>query len=78
MSSSCPAVMVNEKTYYKARVWGIHRTTDGGESWHPFMKGITGTHIVDLVAFNHRLYAHTGYEVYQSIRRGHILEKSSG
>ncbi len=68
--SSLPAVMVNEKTYYKASVWGIHRTTDGGESWHPFMNGITGTHIVDLVAFNHRLYAYTGYEVHQSIDAG--------
>ncbi len=68
--SSLPAVMVNKRTYYKARVWGIHRTTDGGESWHPFMNGITGTHIVDLVAFNNRLYAHTGYEVYQSLNTG--------
>ena len=68
--SSLPAVMVNEKTYYKASVWGIHRTTDGGESWHPFMNGIIGMHIVDLVAFNNRLYAHTGYEVYQSIDAG--------
>ncbi|MXY29440.1 sigma-70 family RNA polymerase sigma factor [Candidatus Poribacteria bacterium] len=68
--SSLPAVMVNKRTYYKARVWGIHRTTDGGESWHPFMNGIIGTHIVDLVGFNNKLYAHTGYEVYQSSDTG--------
>ena len=69
-SSSLPAVMVNEKTYYKASVWGIHRTTDGGESWHLFMNGVTGTFIIDLVAFNNRLYAHSGYEVYQSTDAG--------
>ena len=68
--SRLPAVMVNDKTYYKANVWGIHRTTDGGESWHPFMNGVMGTVIIDLVAFNNRLYAHTGYEVYQSTDGG--------
>ena len=64
--SRLPAVTVNEKTCYKANVFGIHRTTDGGESWHLFMNGMKGTVIVDLVAFNNRLYAHNGYEVYQS------------
>ena len=65
-----PVVMVNERTYYKANPGGIHRTTDGGASWHIFMNGVIGTRIVDLVAFNNRLYAHTGYEVYQSADGG--------
>ena len=65
-----PSVMVNEETCYKANLWGIHRTTDGGESWHLFMNGVMGTFIVDLVAFNNRLYAHNGYEVYQSTDAG--------
>ena len=65
--SRLPAVMVNERTYYKASVWGIHRSTDGGESWHPFMNGVMGTIVIDLVAFDNGLYAHTGYEVYQSM-----------
>ncbi len=68
--SRLPAVMVDERTYYKASIWGIHRTTDGGESWHIFMNGVTGTIVIDLVAFNNRLYAHTGYEVYQSTDGG--------
>ena len=68
--SRLPAVMVNENTYYKASVWGIHRTTDGGASWHPFMNGVTGTYMIDLVSFNNELYAHTGYEVYQSMDGG--------
>ena len=65
MHSSLPAVMVNERTFYKASVWGIYRTTNGGESWHVFLNGMTGTLTIDLVAFNNRLYAHSGYEVYQ-------------
>ena len=73
--SRLPAVMVNERTYYKANFWGIHRTTDGGESWHPFMNGVIGTIVIDLVAFNNRLYAHTGYEVYQSTDSGVSWEK---
>ena len=73
--SRLPAVMINEKTYYKANVRGIHRTTDGGESWHPFMNGVMGTIIIDLVAFSNRLYAHTGYEVYQSTDGGVFWQK---
>ena len=65
-----PAVIVNEKTCYKANLFGIHRTTDGGASWHLFMNGMMGTFIVDLVAFNNKLYAHNGYEVYQSTDAG--------
>ena len=65
-----PAVIVNEKTCYKANLFSIHRTTDGGESWHLFMDGMTGTFIVDVVAFGDRLYAHNGYEVYQSADAG--------
>ena len=73
--SSRPAVMVNERTFYKASEFGLHRTTDGGESWHLFLNGITGTFIIDLVAFNNRLYAHSGYEVYQSSDAGASWKK---
>ena len=66
MLNSSPAAMMNDKTYYKVGTFGIHRTTDGGESWHIFMDGVLGTRITDLIVFNNRLYAYTGYEVYQS------------
>ena len=69
-SNKSAAVMVNERTFYKTNRLGLHRTTDGGESWHLFLNGITGTLLIDLVAFNNRLYAHTGYEVYQSTDTG--------
>ncbi|MYA99291.1 hypothetical protein F4X90_06385, partial [Candidatus Poribacteria bacterium] len=68
--SRLPAVIVNEKTCYKANLFSIHRTTDGGASWHLFMNGMTGTLITDVVAFGNRLYAHNGYEVYQSTDAG--------
>ena len=68
--SRLPAVIVNEKTCYKANLFSIHRTTDGGASWHLCMNGMMGTLITDLVAFDNRLYAHNGYEVYQSTDAG--------
>ena len=73
--SRLPVVMVNERTYYKANPGGIHRTTDGGTSWHIFMNGVMGTVIKDLVAFNNNLYAHTGYDVYQSTDGGMSWKK---
>ena len=70
MLNSIPSVAVNERTFYKVGAFGVHRTTDGGESWHPFMGGMAGTRIEDMVSFNSRLYASTGYEVFQSINGG--------
>ena len=65
-----PSVAVNENTFYKTSPTGIYRTTDAGESWHLFMDGMIGTGILDLVAVNNRLYAHTGGEIMQSIDGG--------
>ena len=75
LENSLPVAMVNERTFYKTNRFGLHRTTDGGYTWHPFMSGMTGTLIIDLVAFNNRLYAHTGYEVYQSSGAGESWKK---
>ena len=75
MLNSLPAAVVNDGTFYKVGTFGIHRTTDGGESWHIFMDGVLGTRINDLVAFNNRLYAHTAYEVYQSTNEGVTWKK---
>ena len=61
-----PSVAVDENTFYKTGRSGIHRTTDGGESWHLFMDGMVGTRILDLIACNNRLYAHTGDDIVQS------------
>ena len=65
-----PSVAVNENTFYKTSSTGIYRTTDTGESWHLFMDGMVGTGILDLVAVNNRLYAHTGGEIVQSTDGG--------
>ena len=65
-----PAVAVDENTFYRAGEFGIHRTTDAGATWHPFMDGIVGTRMQSLVTFNSRLYVHTGSDIVQSTDDG--------
>ena len=65
-----PAVAVDENTFYRAGEFGIHRTTDAGASWHPFMDGIVGTRIESLIGFNDRFFVHTGSDIVQSTDGG--------
>lgn len=75
MLNSLPAATMNDETFYKVGTFGIHRTTNGGESWHIFLNGVLGTTINDLVVFNNELYTHTGYEVYRSTNEGVTWKK---
>lgn len=52
-------VMVNEDTYYRSGNYGVHRTTDGGKSWHQFNTGFVITDVWQLIAVNGTLYANT-------------------
>ena len=70
MINSLPAVVANERTFYRTGPYGIFRTTDGGKSWVLFVDGMAGTRLKDMVILNNRFYAHTGYEVYQSTDEG--------
>ena len=65
-----PAVAMNENTFYRANFYSLERSTDAGESWHRFMKGIVGTEIRDLIAFKDILYAETGRETVYSTDGG--------
>lgn len=58
-----PSLAVNKNTAYKVCLDGIQRSTDGGESWHLFMKGMVGTSLRNLVAINDTLYAKYGREL---------------
>ena len=64
------SVAVNEKTCYTVGRLGIYRSTDAGATSHLFMKGMVGTKIKNLVAFNNRLYADTHRNVVQSTDGG--------
>ena len=49
-------VAVDENTIFTPTPSGLRRSTDGGESWHPFTDGIVTTNIFNLVAFQDTLY----------------------
>ena len=61
-----PSVAVNKNTTYRVGLDGIQRSTNGGKSWHLFMKGMVGTSLRNLVAINNTLYAKYGREVVKS------------
>ena len=72
-----PAVTVDENTFIKAGVVGLTRSTDGGKSWLPFMKGIVGTHIFNLVTFKNAIYTSTMTGVSKSIDGGNSWQTLS-
>ncbi|MDE0017418.1 MAG: hypothetical protein OXU51_14635, partial [Candidatus Poribacteria bacterium] len=69
-----PLVGVDEQTFYRAGIFGVHRTSDGGSSWHAFTNGMAGTMTLDLVLFNDKLYAHTSEGIFQSTDGGNSWE----
>ena len=74
MAPRFPAVAIDENTFYKADAFGISRTTDAGASWHPFVNGMTGPEMQDLIAVNNRLYMHIGGDLVQSTDEGETWE----
>ena len=70
MLSVFPAIGMNENILFKASPFGLIRSTDAGESWHPFMTGMVGTQISNLVAFKNALYAYTGTNIAKSTDGG--------
>ena len=65
-----PALMLDAKTFYIGGATGVHRTTDGGESWHQFNTGIVSMDVTNLVAANGKLYAETADGIVSSTDGG--------
>ena len=59
LGNASAIVMVNEDTYYRSGNYGIHRTTDGGKSWHQFNTGLVNTDVWQLIAVDNTLYANS-------------------
>ena len=51
------AVLLNDDTFYRSGLSGIHRTTDGGTSWEKFNTGLINTFVHRLTNINDTLYA---------------------
>ena len=73
-----PFVAVDENTYYRAGIYGAYRTTDGGNSWDPSVKGMVGSATLDLVVFNDHFYLHTYEGIYKSTDGGASWEVVCG
>ena len=67
-------VAMDKRTFYRAGPSGIHRTTDGGQSWHSFTNGIRETAIEYLVAVNNSIYGYTGGNLIRSVDGGETWE----
>ena len=72
--STFPAIAVDENTLFKSGLFGVSRSTDGGKSWHRFMKGITGTKVASLVAVKNALYTNTVTSIAKSTDGGETWE----
>ena len=73
-TSLFPAIAMDENTLLKSGFFGVTRSTDGGKSWHPFMKGIVGTNVSNLVALKNALYANTIMSIAKSTDGGQSWE----
>ncbi len=60
MNNVSGVVLLNDNTFYRSGLSGIHRTTNGGESWHKFNAGMVNTFVHRLINFNNKVYANTG------------------
>ena len=70
-----PSVAVDENTIFRDSISGLMRSTDGGESWHPFINGIVGTSIFNLVGFKNELYTSSSTGVSKSSDGGESWKK---
>ncbi|MYH79632.1 sigma-70 family RNA polymerase sigma factor [Candidatus Poribacteria bacterium] len=57
MADTFVVVLSGANTFYTGGRFGIQRTTDAGETWHPFNTGLVRTSVDNLVYANHALYA---------------------
>ena len=71
-SAHATVIAIDEKTFYKLDKFSIHRTIDSGATWHPFMNGIVGTDVQELIVFNNRLYVYTGSDIYETMNNEKI------
>ena len=75
MLSMFPAVAVDENTLLRAGAFGLTRSINRGESWSPFMNGIVGLRIFNLVGFKNELYTSTSTGVAKSTDGGESWKK---
>ena len=61
-----PSVAMDENTIFRDSISGLTRSTDGGESWHPFTDGLVSAGMSNLVGFKDTLYTRISQGVSKS------------
>ena len=69
-----PVVALDENNFYKSQLSGVTRSTDGGRSWHPFVKGLVSADVQNLIAGKNMLYAVSSDKVAKSANGGESWE----
>ena len=69
-----PAIALDEDNFYRTYYGGITRSTDGGDTWHPFVTGITNFNVQNLSSVKNVLCGVTGGRIIKSKNGGESWE----
>ena len=69
-----PTIALDESNFYRRYYGGITRSTDGGDTWHPFVTGISNFDVQNLSSVKNVLYGVTGGKIIKSKNGGESWE----
>ncbi len=69
-----PTIALDESNFYRTYYGGITRSTDGGDTWHPFVKGIANFNVQHLSSVKNVLCGVTGERIIKSKNGGESWE----
>ena len=69
-----PTIALDENKFYRRYYGGITRSTDGGDTWHPFVTGISNFDVQNLSSVKNVLYGVTGGRIIKSKNGGESWE----
>ena len=69
-----PTIALDENNFYRTYYGGITRSTDGGDTWHPFVTGIANFNVQNLSFVKNVLCGVTGGRIIKSKNSGESWE----
>ena len=69
-----PTIALDESNFYRTYYGGITRSTDGGDTWHPFVTGIANFNVQHLSSVKNVLCGITGERIIKSKNGGESWE----
>ena len=69
-----PTIALDESNFYRTYYGGITRSTDGGDTWHPFVTGIANFNVQNLSSVKNVLCGVTGGRIIKSKNSGESWE----